>query len=357
MGKTGSASKDSAKEVFSNIKDRLSTLGYGKIYKSGIREANTFAQDKDFMYALGTFQADMQRKGLSTSRADFRVGAKTLSALLQETTSVTTKKESMPETPIQKKEEKVNTPIQQPSTPEKTKITPIQQPSIDNSSEELEVQEVTTTIEAPKQEKPRDTPLPTENQIPKDNKEKEDLTTTTVVAPESDDEELTSDEINNNTTINIQPEIKKEVVTVTPKSRTTPEITFTPVNPIPVEQQKKVEVQIEQLESVSERILTIIEEEEKIISSPLIPLRSPVVQEAMKALDKKEYTTQINEEVDKKINMYFSGEGAVMQQEKAYILTKPKTELFIIIQKAERKFSSPKEISVYISSQYLVPLS
>ncbi|MCX6824092.1 MAG: hypothetical protein NT085_03110 [candidate division SR1 bacterium] len=78
--------KDSPKKVFDAIIKKLKLRGYDKIHKNGKWEQNLFTTDLDFMYALGLFQAVAEKSGTGTtnlSKKDFRVGPKTLIALLQ----------------------------------------------------------------------------------------------------------------------------------------------------------------------------------------------------------------------------------------------------------------------------------
>lgn len=78
-------SKDSPKKVFENIKNRLVQLWFNKkINEQGKLETLDVKNDADMLYMTGFFQTMIENKVQDASKKDFRIGPKTLKALLDD---------------------------------------------------------------------------------------------------------------------------------------------------------------------------------------------------------------------------------------------------------------------------------
>lgn len=83
--------KDSPKKVFESIKNRLTQLEFNKkIDGNGKLSTFEIQNDQDMLYAIGFFQSIVETKSPSASKKDFRIGPKTLTALLENNISIHT---------------------------------------------------------------------------------------------------------------------------------------------------------------------------------------------------------------------------------------------------------------------------
>lgn len=81
--------KDSPKKVFENIKNRLITLGFNqKTDQNGILTTFQPQNDADILYMVWFFQTYIEHKVQDSSKKDFRIGPKTLQALLDENNNI-----------------------------------------------------------------------------------------------------------------------------------------------------------------------------------------------------------------------------------------------------------------------------
>lgn len=81
--------KDSPKKVFESIKSRLTQLGFNKkVDDQGKLVKFDIQNDQDMLYAIGFFQTIVESKVTNASKKDFRIGPKTLTALLDNTTAM-----------------------------------------------------------------------------------------------------------------------------------------------------------------------------------------------------------------------------------------------------------------------------
>lgn len=81
--------KDSPKKVFESIKNRLTQLGFNKkVDDQGKLVKFDIQNDQDMLYAIGFFQTIVESKVTNASKKDFRIGPKTLTALLDNTTAM-----------------------------------------------------------------------------------------------------------------------------------------------------------------------------------------------------------------------------------------------------------------------------
>ena len=81
--------KDSPKKVFESIKNRLTQLGFNKkVDDQGKLVKFDIQNDQDMLYAIGFFQTIVESKVTNASKKDFRIGPKTLTALLDNTSTI-----------------------------------------------------------------------------------------------------------------------------------------------------------------------------------------------------------------------------------------------------------------------------
>lgn len=108
--------KDSPKKVFETLKNRFVKLWYNKKEnEKGKFEEFDIQNDQDILYVIGFFQAITENKTPNASKKDFRIGPKTLTALLDNNNTLTYTQESTSdieeETPVigEKTPENLNT--------------------------------------------------------------------------------------------------------------------------------------------------------------------------------------------------------------------------------------------------------
>lgn len=92
LGEGNDFVKDSPKKVFENIKNRLITLGFNqKTDQNGILTTFQPQNDADILYMVWFFQTYIEHKVPDASKKDFRIGPKTLQALLDDNNTISKK--------------------------------------------------------------------------------------------------------------------------------------------------------------------------------------------------------------------------------------------------------------------------